>query len=482
MELVLDRLDRRPLVEQITNAIIERIERRALLPGVRLPSIRRLATTIGVSKFTVIESYDRLVAQGYLTSRPAAGFFVAGRQAAPALDLSAPDDGRSRAIDPIWIMRQALTLDDKLIKAGCGWLPGSWLDEPQLRRALRQIANQPGSQLLEYGQPLGFAPLREQLSRRLAGIAIEAAPQNILLTDSGSQSIDLLHRYLVQPGDTVLVDDPGYFNFIGNLRSHRVQAIGVPRLPDGPDLDRLAALAAEHRPKLYLTNAALHNPTGGQLAPAVAHRLLQLAETHDFLIAEDDIFLDFQERPGLRLAALDQLRRVIYLGSFTKTLSAACRCGFIVASGARIAAISDLKLASSFGNNELAAQLVHRLLVDGSYRKQVEAIRLRLRQAMAQVQRRLEACGLTPWLQPSEGMFLWMRLPEGLDSADIARAALTQGVMLAPGDAFSTSRSCGNFLRFNVAQSQSQRVTEVLRPLLSKGAMRQIHVSDRSTS
>jgi DNA-binding transcriptional MocR family regulator len=132
-----------------------------------------------------------------------------------------------------------------------------------------------------------------------------------------------------------------------------------------------------------------------------------------------------------------------------------------------IAALSDLKLASSFGNNELSAQLVHRLLIDGSYRKHVETIRVRLRQTMAQVQRRLEACGLTPWLQPSEGMFLWMQLPGGIDSADIARAALQQGVMLAPGNAFSTSQSCAGFLRFNVAQSQPQRLTDVLRPLLA---------------
>ena len=93
---------------------------------------------------------------------------------------------------------------------------------------------------------------------------------------------------------------------------------------------------------------------------------------------------------------------------------------------------------------------------------------------MAQVQRRLEACGLIPWIEPSEGMFLWMQLPDHLESADIARAALEQGVMLAPGDAFSVSRNCGNFMRFNVAQSQSQRVTEVLRPLLEKAANRRL--------
>lgn len=464
LELTLDRRDGRPLVEQLTLAVAGRIEQRHLLPGTRLPSIRHLATTLGISKFTVIEAYDRLVAQGYLVSKPASGFFVAGQR--PALNLSEPEDSRDHAIDPIWIMRQALTMDSNMLKPGCGWLPPAWLNEEHLRRALRQLAGAGQSQVLEYGQPLGYAPLRQQLVRRLADIEVPATPSSILLTDSGSQAIDLVHRYLLQPGDTVMVDDPCYFNFLGNLRSHRAQVIGVPRLADGPDLDRMAELAARYRPKLYLSNAALHNPTGALLSPAIAHRLLRLAEAHDFLIVEDDIFLDFQEHPGPRLAALDQLQRVIYLGSFSKTLSAAIRCGFIAARADRISDLTDIKLAASFGNNEVSAQLVYRLLADGSYRKHVETIRRRLRQSMAQTQRRLEACGLTSWVQPSAGMFLWMQLPDGIDSAPIARAALDRGIVLAPGNVFSTGRICGGFLRFNVAQSGAQRLTETLRELI----------------
>lgn len=471
LELTLDRGKDRPLIDQLTQAIAERIDQRRLLPGVRLPSIRHLAGMAGVSKFTVIEAYDRLVAQGYLISRPASGFFVAGQR--PALDLSEAADQRDQAIDPIWIMRQALTVDGRMQKPGCGWLPQSWMNEEQLRRALRQLAGTAQSQLLEYGQPLGYAPLRQQLSRRLAAIDIPTEPGMIMLTDSGTQAIDLVHRYLLQPGDTVLVDDPCYFNFLANLRCHRVEVVGVPRRPDGPDLDRMTQLATQYRPKLYLTNAALHNPTGGLLSPAAAHRLLQLAEAHDFLIIEDDIFLDFQEHPGPRLASLDQLRRVIYLGSFSKTLSAAIRCGFIAAQPDRLAALTDLKLATSFGNNDASAQLVHRLLVDGSYRKHVETIRRRLRQAMAQCQRRLEACGFTPWLQPGEGMFLWMRLPEeyvsaGHDSAALAKAALQHDIVLAPGDVFSVSRSCAGFMRFNVAQSSNLRLFEILQRQLTR--------------
>ena len=151
---------------------------------------------------------------------------------------------------------------------------------------------------------------------------------------------------MIQPGDTVFVDDPCYFNLLANLRAHRAQVIGIPFHRTGPDLDTFAALAAQHRPVLYITNSALHNPTGSTLTPAVAHRLLKIAETFDIAILEDDIYADFEEQPAPRLAALDQLNRVIYTGSFSKTLSAASRCGWIAARQDWIEGLTDLRMAT----------------------------------------------------------------------------------------------------------------------------------------
>src|SRR5688572_21022448 len=291
------------LTDRIGAAILARIEDRSLAPGTRLPSIRAAAAEFAVSKSTMVEAYDRLVSAGRIEAKRGSGFTVASRRAPLTLQELAPK--LDRAIDPVWVARQSLEADDRALKPGCGWLPESWLPEAELRRALRAVAQAPQAKLLEYGHPLGYLPLRQALQARLAYLEIDASPSRILLTDGGTQAIDLVHRHLLQPGDKVLVDDPGYFNFHANLRAHRAIALAVPRRPDGPDLDVMAKLARDHRPKLYLMNAAPQNPTGGALSPATAHRLLQLAEVEDFRIVEDDIFAVFRRQPTPILAAMD---------------------------------------------------------------------------------------------------------------------------------------------------------------------------------
>jgi DNA-binding transcriptional regulator YhcF (GntR family) len=309
------------IVDQVVSGIAGMIGSRQLPPGRKLPSIRELAAANGISKSTVVEAYDRLVAQGLLASRHKVGFFVAGQR--PVLDLTENAPPTERDLDPLWALRNTLQPAAGLLLPGCGWLPEDWLNGDGLRRALRSLARAPHAQLTNYGQPLGYAPLRGQLQVVFADRGIEAPANRILITDGAMHAIDLVGRLLIRPGDRVFVDDPCYFNVLANMRAHRAQVIGVPFLRSGPDLEVFSALAAEHRPVLYITNSALHNPTGATLSPAVAHRLLKIAEAFDIAILEDDIYADFEEQPAPRLAAMDQLARVIYTGSFSKTLSAA---------------------------------------------------------------------------------------------------------------------------------------------------------------
>ena len=456
------------LVSGVMQAIRQRIGDRSLAAGARLPSIRRLAESLSVSKSTVVDAYDRLVAEGVIVPRRGSGFYVAG--ALPPLSLAAVGPRLDRAVDPLWITRQALEADVEALKPGCGWLPPSWLPDTELRRALRLLARGEASTLTEYGVPLGHAALRRHLARRLAERGIETAPDQIILTDSGTQAVDLVCRFLVEPGDCVLVDDPCYFNFHALLRAHRAKLVGIPYTEAGPDLEHFNRALVEHRPRLYLTNATVHNPTGASLRSAVAHRLLKLAEQHQLTIVEDDIFADFETEPVARLAALDGLERVVHVGSFSKTLSASVRCGFVAAHPDWIEPLVDLKLATSFGSHALSAEIVYGALSDGTYRRHVDMLRGRLAGAMAATLRRLKQEGLTPWVEPRGGMFLWACLPEGLDSAQVARRALAEGVVLAPGNTFSLSQTAGRFLRFNVAQCAHPRIFDVLAKAMAAGS------------
>ncbi|RWN39136.1 PLP-dependent aminotransferase family protein [Mesorhizobium sp.] len=454
------------LVESVMATIRQRIAARSLTPGTRLPSIRAFAKTMQVSKSTVVEAYERLAAEGIIRSRPGSGFYAAG----PLAPLSLAEIGPrlDRAVDPLWVSRQSLEAGDGVLKPGCGWLPASWMPEAGLRRALRTMARGDDLTLTDYGTLLGLPPLRHLLARRMAGYGIEASPDQIMLTESGTQAIDLLCRFLLEPGDTVLVDDPCYFNFHALLRAHRVKVVGVPYTPTGPDIELFAQALTEHRPRLYITNSALHNPTGAILSPVVAHRLLKLADQSDLTIIEDDIFADFEHTPAPRLAAFDGLGRVVHIGSFSKTLSASVRCGFIAAPRDWMDGLTDLKIATSFGSGRLASELVLTLLKDGLYRKHVDLLRTRLSRAMAETSTRLKAIGITPWIDQPAGMFLWCSLPEGVDAAEMARRALSANIVLAPGNAFSLSQTASRFLRFNVAQSADERIFRTLEEAMSR--------------
>tara|TARA_R110002072_G_scaffold43746_3_gene122937 strand:- start:3586 stop:4971 length:1386 start_codon:yes stop_codon:yes gene_type:complete len=445
----------------VMEAIRRKMASRALSPGEKLPSIRRFATTMGVSPSTVVEAYDRLAAEGVIRSRPGSGFFVSG--AAAPLTLAEVGPRLDQAIDPFWVSRQSLDAGPDMLKPGCGWLPSDWMPNAAMRRAIRGLARAEDAVLADYGGTRGALNLRRLLARQIADDGIAIGPDQILLTGSGTQAIDLICRFLLRPGDAVLVDDPCYFNFHALLRAHQAKIVGIPYTSSGPDTARFAEALAAHKPRLYITNSALHNPTGATISPQAAHRILKAAEAQDLIIVEDDIFAGFEPEPSPRLAALDGLDRVIRIGSFSKTLSASIRCGYIAAKPEWVEALVDLQVATAFGGpSPVASDLVFSALSDGSYRKHMEATRRRLARARRETAARLGKLGIEPWLMPRGGFYLWCRLPDRRDAADVARGALRDNVVLAPGNVFSASQSQPDFMRFNVSQMTDPRVYDVL--------------------
>ncbi|HPE60511.1 MAG TPA: PLP-dependent aminotransferase family protein [Thiolinea sp.] len=454
--------------EAVMDAIRDRVTSRALTAGDRLPSIRRFAATLAVSPSTVVEAYDRLAAEGLIRARRGSGYYVAAL-ATPPLSVAVQQPVQERDVDPFWVSRQSLDAGPEVLKPGCGWLPPDWMPVEYLRRALRSLARAEAPALVDYGSACGALPLRRLLMARCAQEGLEPAPEQVLLTASGTQAIDLICRLLLRPGDAVLIDDPCYFNFRALLRVHQVRVVSVPYTVTGPDLAGFGAVLASERPRLYLTNSALQNPTGATLSAQTAHRLLNMAAAHDLLIVEDDIFADFEPEPSVRLAALDGLRRVIRIGSFSKTLSASVRCGYIVAQPEWIEGLTDLQVATGFGGpGPAAAGLVAGLLAGGGYRRHVEALRQRLGRVRRDTAGKLQAIGIEPWLMPRGGFYLWCRLPSGCDSARLARAALAQQVVLAPGNVFSATQSAAAFMRFNVAHCHDPQVMPLLARLLQQ--------------
>lgn len=459
-----NRDDPYPLVDQIVDGIRRQIAERQLRPGSKLPSIRAFARAHNISRFTVVEAYDRLVAMGCVRSRRGAGFFTAERDARDAPLARGHDTRRNEEM--VWLIRRLLEAREGTVLAGGPWIPDAWLDEANIRRTIRVLAGRPGRHLTDYGDPYGDRPLREHIVEALLPeIGIAAGATQILLTTGGSQALDLVSRSLLSAGDTVVVDDPGYYNLFGSLRLQGLRLIGVPRREDGPDVDALEKLAAEHKPKLFFTQSVLQNPTGTTMSAHVAYRVLQIAGRHGFRVVEDDICSDLQPKPATRLAALDQLERVIYIRSFSKTLSGSLRVGFIVADERLIDDLADAKMVTSITSSPFAEKVMHHLLTEGHYRKFLARLLERIAEARCSVARAFEAMGLEVFSESEAGMFLWARFPHIRDSLPLAERALAEGVMLAPGTVFRPNLEPSPWLRFNVAICANAEVRRRLKKI-----------------
>jgi DNA-binding transcriptional MocR family regulator len=446
-----------PLCDQIVAGIKRQIDDRHLLPGTKLLSIRAFAETYNVSRFTVVEAYDRLVAMGYLRSRRGAGFYTA---TSPVVEAArpTPSDNHKRNEQLVWLIRRLLEADENFILAGGPWLPNSWLDEIGIRQSLNVLARKNGAFLLEYGHPFGYLPLREHLGLMLAALGVTAHPGQILLTQGTSQALELVIRYLLKPGDAALVDDPGYYNMFGNLRMHGVEMLAVPRNPDGPDVAVLDKLAVARQPKAYFTQSVMHNPTGTDMSPHVAFKVLQAAERHNFIVVEDDIFCDLQVRATPRLATLDQLKRVIYARSFSKTLSGSLRVGFIACAQDIANELADIKMLTSITTSQFTERLIYLMLVNGHYRKYLSRLHDRLSEARLNVVRAFERIGMELFVEPTGGMFVWARLPQVEDSLALAEISQRDGIMLAPGAVFRPNLERSPWMRFNVTVCEDTRV------------------------
>jgi DNA-binding transcriptional MocR family regulator len=494
------------LIDQIVRSVAARIDDRLLRGGARMPSIRAFAAAHGVSPFTVVAAYDKLVATGYLESRRGAGFFVRER---PAMALNLADGhgmgslgsmggmggpggvagahglgggaaaGASAAaralrgahagfdakpIDVVWLVRNMFRQMPHQQMPGSGVLPPEWLDGASIANALRAVSRQNPNLLLSYGVPHGFLPLRQQLQHKLAELEIAAAPEQILTTAGVTQALDLVAREFTRPGDVIFVDDPAWFLMFGSFAALGAKVVGIPRLADGPDIARLAEMAALHKPKLYIINSVLHNPSSTSLSAAKAFQVLRLAEEHDFIIVEDDIYCELHPgsavQPATRLAALDQLQRVIYLGGFSKTMAANLRVGYIATSAERAERLADRKMLSTLTTSDIGERVVYKVLSEGSYRKHADRLRARLDGLRAKTLRQMERVGLKVDGSPPAGMFVWA--DAGRDTNVLTERAMAHNLLLAPGSLFSPKQLPSTRMRLNVAAMQEPAVWRFL--------------------
>lgn len=421
----------------------QRLEAGEWLPGQRMPSIRKLKAAVNCSYHDVVSSYARLVSEGVLTAIPGRGYFVAGH----TRQTGTVDAPTGMAGDPLFRLLQG---GQHYTKLGSGWLPPAWRDTELLAKAIRRTARLEQSSLAEYGDIQGYLPMRKQLCVHLKRLTrVDAQPGQLLTTLGATQALDLVARLLIKPGDHVFVDEPGNGNLIKLIQLAGGHVVGVRRTQDGPNVEDMKEHLARHKVKAFFCNSTFHNPTGGNISPHNAFSILRLAVEHDFFVVEDDVYGDFS--PGVRqtFAELDNLERVIYIGSFSKCLSASLRVGYIACSTDLIEPLTRLKLLTCVAVPAFCERFVNTILSDGTYARHMQDLQQRLIRQQAQTQRLLRERGWQFDITPQGGMFLWVHHPELADLQPFMHRLEQHKVLLMPGSAFAVSRDYQRHARIN---------------------------------
>ena len=466
--LAIDRTKRGSLVDQIVAAIALKVNQRDLRVGTKMPSVRQFAKCNAVSTFTVVEAYDRLLNVGLLSSRRGSGFFVARSDVAraPQLALSNPPT----AIDALTPELYSGVSD--ALPVGAGWLPPEWYGKTTILDAVRHAMKIPANRLRGYGHPLGFPTLRQHLATTLAEDLFAVEPDQVLLTHGATHAFDLILRTLTKPGDTVFVEDPGYSNLLSLIRHHGCIAVGIPRGEAGLDLEVLLAQAALTRPKLMFVNTVLQNPLGTSLSFAQAHQLLGIAEQYDFWLVEDDIYRELAARGEASLAAMDGLRRVIRVGSFSKTLSPVLRVGSICAAGSLAPELLRVKMLSGLTTSEINERAVYHAVSARPYKRMLDKLVGKLDAGRERTIVRLLDAGMAPIARPRGGMFVsagWPQAPTPeWNGKIIADLALKSGILLSPHEFFMLRPSTSIWFRFNVAYAaDTPELIDFFKPLVA---------------
>ncbi|AON55266.1 PLP-dependent aminotransferase family protein [Herbaspirillum seropedicae] len=449
----------------LTSTLVQLIRRQiaegVYAPGSRLPSIREMAARHGCAKNTIVNVFDELTALGLAEPRRGAGFFVC---VAPPRPKEDEEGNLSRAMDVVWLMREQLKHDPGQLRLGDGFPPMEWLHDVRLDKFHQKVVRTGIGALFGYGSRFGYLPLRQHLVHKLAQHGIEAGTGQIVLTHGANQALDIVIRHFIRPGDRVLVDEPGYYMLYGKLKLSGARIIGIPRLPDGPDVAVLEReLQKPGKPPLFFTQSLAHNPTASDTSPHKAHRILQLADRYQAIIVENDAFADFKPATAPRIATLDQLRRTVYVGSFSKSVSAALRVGFIACHRDLASDLADIKMLVHMSSSEYCERTLDVILSDGHFSRHTARLRERLAQATEQARAQLEGLGAELFCAPQQAMYLWARFPWFEDAKRLAQRLMQRQIVLAPGSIFHVdTEQTQPWSRFNVGLLADARFADAM--------------------
>ncbi len=395
-------------------------------------------------------------------------------------------------------IRELLKLSERpgLISFAGGLPAAEVFPVQRFQEACQKVLDTHPGPALQYGATEGYEPLREMIARHMARYAILATVENVLITSGSQQALDLIGKLLINSGDRVLVEAPTYLGALQAFNGYGAQYLSVPIDDDGLRTELLES-SLRLGPKFMYILPNFQNPAGVTLSQERRHQLIGLADKYGIPIVEDDPYgqLRYEGEHLAPLVVLDRenLRRdngfsignVIYLSTFSKTLAPGLRLGWIVAPPAIISKLVQLKQAADLHTSTFSQCVAFEVARGGFLDQHVKLIRgvyRERRDVMLQALDEFFPPEVT-WTRPHGGLFLWVTLPEGMDSQSLFQSALAENVAFVPGDSFYAGNgpeSCRH-LRLNFSHPTPEQIREGIRRL-AVAVKRQLSTSPCATS
>ncbi|WP_290902983.1 PLP-dependent aminotransferase family protein [Aquabacterium sp.] len=462
----------RTLYEQLAESLEQRIREGQLRPGERLPSVRQACTQAQVSAATVFQAYYLLESRGLIEARPRSGYYVrppARGHARAARPEAARTESTPVAISELVFEVLDSTRDREVVPLGSAFPAPELFPLERLARAGARAMRHLAPQALTAELTAGNVRLREALRARYVRQGIAVNPDDPIITNGAMEALNLCLQAVTQPGDTVAVESPTFYAALQALERLHLRAIEIPTDPtSGVDPDGLAEVLRQHRVAACWLMPSFQNPLGALMTTSRRQAIVRTLSQAGVPVVEDDVYGELfhgATRP-VPLKAFDRDGLVMHCSSFSKCLAPGYRVGW-AAAGRHAATVQRLKMMSSLATAVPSQLALAAYMEEGGLDRHLRQLRLTLARNLARVRQwvlRHFPPG-TRVSQPQGGYFLWVQLPDPVDTLALHRAALAQGISVAPGAIFSADMRFQNSLRLNAGHPDDPRVEGAIRVL-----------------
>ncbi len=445
----LNRQSKTPLYKQVFNSLKELIDLTTLKPGDKLPSSRVLSQQLGINRTTIYKAYEELWSLGYIESRPGSYSIVRKRN-----EIATPVNKNRKTIiewDDVvsknsknltqWIEnRQTKTIDET---NKINFIPISpepkVLPVDEFRKSLNYVLKKSsGSELLQYGDSAGYKPLRKFIASQMQMHSMSVTEDEVMITSGSQNGIELILKFLVSDGKSVVVESPTYSSIIPLLKFYNADIVEVPMNKEGMDLDELEKVVAKKRIGLVYTMTNFQNPTGITTTQQHREKLLQICENNKIPLVEDGFVeeMKYFGKSVLPIKSMDVNNIVFYLGTFSKFLFPGLRIGWVCADKKCIEKLSTIKKVTDISGNILNQAAIEHFCRSGFYDLHIKRVhklyKKRMVTALKSIQEFLPLRNIE-YTKPSGGYSIFIQIKKSKKSEDeIVEEIESRGVLVTP--------------------------------------------------